>query len=87
MGIATIHPQRNRPASRLVLLALGLCLLATGRRAALNAGQQAPAQAFHLATTAFTPGGDIPRKFTCQGSDVSPALTWTEPPAGTRLMT
>ena len=84
MGIATIHLQRNRTTSLLVLLALGLCLLATGWRAALGAGQQAPAKAFKLATTAFTPGGDIPRKFTCEGADVSPALTWTEPPAGTK---
>jgi Raf kinase inhibitor-like YbhB/YbcL family protein len=84
MGIVTTHPQRNRTASLLVLLTLGLCWQATGGRAALGAGQQATAQAFQLATTAFTPGGDIPRKFTCEGSDVSPALTWTEPPAGTR---
>ena len=84
MGIATIHPQRNRTASLLVLLALGLCLLATGRRAALGAGQQAPAKAFKLETSSFLPGDDIPRKFTCEGPDVSPALTWTEPPAGTK---
>ena len=40
--------------------------------------------AFELKTTAFTPGGDIPRKFTCDGPDVSPALSWGEPPAGTQ---
>ena len=84
MGIVTIRPPRNRTASLLVLLALGLCLLATGRRAALGAGQQAPAQTFKLETTTFTPGGDIPTRYTCQGADVSPALTWTEPPAGTK---
>ena len=39
---------------------------------------------FALSTTAFHPGGDIPRKYTCQGADVSPALTWSEPPAGTQ---
>ena len=82
MGIATIHPQRNRTASLLVLPALGLCLLATGACTELNAAQKAPLKTFKLETTAFTPGGDIPQKFTCQGADVSPALTWTEPPAG-----
>ena len=37
---------------------------------------------FALTTTAFQPGGDIPRKFTCQGADLSPALAWTDAPAG-----
>lgn len=38
---------------------------------------------FELRAIAFQPGGDIPRRFTCDGPDVSPALRWTEPPAGT----
>jgi Raf kinase inhibitor-like YbhB/YbcL family protein len=66
------------------LLGLCACLVALGAGAKLRAGQQAPAKTFKLETTSFTPGGDIPKKFTCQGPDVSPALTWTEPPAGTR---
>ena len=37
-----------------------------------------------LASAAVEAGGTIPRQFTCEGSDISPALTWTEPPAGTR---
>ncbi len=37
---------------------------------------------FALTTSAFPPGGDIPRKFTCQDADVSPALAWTDAPAG-----
>jgi len=39
---------------------------------------------FQLATTAFSAGGAIPKKFTCDGPDVSPKLTWNEPPAGTQ---
>ncbi len=35
-----------------------------------------------LATTAFQPGGIIPKKFTCDGPDVSPALAWSDLPAG-----
>ncbi|WP_205693808.1 YbhB/YbcL family Raf kinase inhibitor-like protein [Croceicoccus ponticola] len=30
------------------------------------------------------PDGMIPRKFTCDGDDFSPALAWTDPPAGTQ---
>jgi Raf kinase inhibitor-like YbhB/YbcL family protein len=37
-----------------------------------------------LSTTSFTPGGTIPRKFTCSGADVSPELSWAAPPAGTK---
>jgi Raf kinase inhibitor-like YbhB/YbcL family protein len=35
-------------------------------------------------TTAFPSGQAIPARFTGDGKDVSPALTWTEPPAGTK---
>lgn len=37
-----------------------------------------------LSTSAFLPRGDIPAKFTCDGSDVSPGLRWTAPPDGTQ---
>jgi len=42
---------------------------------------------FNISSTAFQPGGDIPRKYTCEGPDVSPALSWTDPPAGTQSFT
>jgi Raf kinase inhibitor-like YbhB/YbcL family protein len=32
----------------------------------------------------FASGGDIPKQFTCSGADISPALEWSEPPAGTK---
>lgn len=35
-----------------------------------------------LTTTAFSHGGEIPIRYTCQGDDVSPALSWVEIPAG-----
>src|SRR5438046_9481636 len=40
--------------------------------------------AFTLASAAFREGADIPAKYTCDGVDVSPALTWSGAPAGTR---
>lgn len=39
---------------------------------------------FQISTTAFSPGGTIPKKYTCDGPDVSPPLSWTEAPAATR---
>jgi hypothetical protein len=40
--------------------------------------------ALHLTTAAFQNGGFIPTEFTCDGADNSPALAWTDPPAGTK---
>jgi Raf kinase inhibitor-like YbhB/YbcL family protein len=40
--------------------------------------------AFELQSPAFRPGGDIPAKYTCDGADVSPPLSWSDPPGGTK---
>lgn len=37
-----------------------------------------------LTSDAFTHEGSIPAQYTCTGSDISPALTWGEPPDGTQ---
>jgi len=47
-------------------------------------GQEASSSEMELKTTSFTPGGFIPKRFTCEAADVSPALAWTDPPQGTR---
>ena len=39
---------------------------------------------FELKTTAFKAGDFIPAKFTGDGPDVSPELSWSDPPAGTQ---
>ena len=33
-----------------------------------------------IESTAFTDGQPVPQKYTCQGADVSPALTWSGAP-------
>ncbi|MFQ5514070.1 MAG: YbhB/YbcL family Raf kinase inhibitor-like protein [Myxococcota bacterium] len=40
--------------------------------------------ALELRSSAFEPGGEIPRRYTCEGRDVSPPLAWTEAPEGAR---
>lgn len=45
-----------------------------------------PSMAFTLKSAGFENGGQIPRRFTCDGVDLSPALSWGEPPAGTRSL-
>ena len=59
-------------APRLLVVLLAIALLA------------APALAFELRSPAFPINGEIPPKYTCDGRNVSPPLTWTIPPAGTK---
>lgn len=42
--------------------------------------------AFEIKSSAFQHEGDIPRKYTCDGADVSPPLNWTSPPRGTKSL-
>jgi Raf kinase inhibitor-like YbhB/YbcL family protein len=37
-----------------------------------------------LVSSAFPDGSAIPRRFTCDGENVSPPLAWSDVPAGTR---
>jgi hypothetical protein len=41
---------------------------------------------FALVSEAFVGGEPIPRRHACDGEDVSPALSWGDPPAGTRAL-
>lgn len=59
----------------MLLLALQ-SVLAFGRGKGGSMGLQ-------VTSTAFSPGETIPKKFTCDGPDVSPQLAWNETPVGT----
>ncbi len=41
------------------------------------------AMAFEMTSSAFQQEKMIPAKYTCDGEDLSPALTWSSPPEGT----
>lgn len=42
--------------------------------------------AFTLTSPSFEAGAEIPRKYTCDGDDVSPALEWADAPDGTAAL-
>jgi hypothetical protein len=69
------------------LLSLGVtaAVLLAGANA-LWAQKRSPAAKFELTASSFTSGGNIPRQFTCEGENISPALAWTEPPPGTQSL-
>ena len=41
---------------------------------------------FQLTDPPFASGAPIPQAYTCDGANVSPALAWTAPPAGTESL-
>jgi Raf kinase inhibitor-like YbhB/YbcL family protein len=67
-------------AAWLLLCAFVLACSASNQNAATPAE---PSGKFTLSSAAFESGGVIPRQFSCEGSDISPALKWNDPPVGT----
>lgn len=48
--------------------------------------QSASKTEIRITSPAFEEGGMIPRKYTCDGSDVSPPLVWTSVPEGAKTL-
>jgi Raf kinase inhibitor-like YbhB/YbcL family protein len=69
--------------SRKVMLALVAALLAIGILPS-RAQKGGRAMSFKISTTAFEPGATIPKKHTCDGPDLSPALEWDGAPENTK---
>jgi Raf kinase inhibitor-like YbhB/YbcL family protein len=42
--------------------------------------------AFTLGSPAFSAGGGIPARYTCEGEDISPPLVWSAPPPATKSL-
>lgn len=61
-----------------LLSVLTLALLATVHSNAEGA------DGFKITSTEFEEGKEIPKRFTCDGENVSPPLAWTGAPAGTK---
>ncbi len=68
------------------LTVAGLLVVGCPEADARSSGSGGLIMAFTMTTTAFENGGNIPKKFTCDGQDASPALAWNEPPAGTQSL-
>jgi Raf kinase inhibitor-like YbhB/YbcL family protein len=70
------------PRFRSVALAANLSLMTFIGPAA----EGAKPMTFALSSTAFTHGGEIPARCTCEGKDISPPLAWSAPPEGTKSL-
>jgi Raf kinase inhibitor-like YbhB/YbcL family protein len=68
-----------------MLLALGLAILASLALACGNGEPEVPPGAeFGVESSAFAEGEVIPLRYTCDGDDVSPPISWEAPPPDTR---
>ncbi len=65
------------------LVALGVLLYGFILVSNISAAQGKQAS-LEIKSSAFQPGGTMPRKNTCDGNDLSPQLSWSNPPSGTR---
>jgi hypothetical protein len=63
--------------------AVVLIALASPGRAAVETVPAPEASMFELSSPAFAPSASIPRKYTCDGQNVSPPLEWKNAPEGT----
>ena len=78
----------------LVLFLLALLMTSCARTATLESTATSPpsteiparetTMSLNLTSDAFVNGQSIPAKYACTGRNVSPALAWSEPPAGTQ---
>ena len=65
----------------LVLIILCACLIEIQ---AGQTGRGGSKMVMEVKSTVFDEGGSIPKRYTCDGPDVSPPLSWTQPPDGTK---
>jgi len=52
--------------------------------ATTDAGSGSKVMSIKVTSPAFQPGGPIPSKYTCDGQDVSPPLSWSGAPSSTK---
>jgi len=69
-----------RTCGVLVAFFFVVCAAAVGLLSDAAAG----GKTMELTSSAFQDGGKIPKKYTCDGADVSPSLAWSNVPEGTR---
>ena len=69
-------------SSTIVFRLLAALVLTAGP--ACTAGEGGKAMGLELSSAEFAPGSDIPAKFTCEGPDASPSLSWGGLPDGTQ---
>jgi Raf kinase inhibitor-like YbhB/YbcL family protein len=68
--------------ARLLTIISGIIFILTGAQNLHAEGKMSLA----ITSTAFTEGDSIPKKYTCEGDDMSPALNWSGVPENARSL-
>jgi Raf kinase inhibitor-like YbhB/YbcL family protein len=79
-----MQPRSNSQCLGAIAVA-ALALVLDARQAASEV-TGASAMTFSVQSSSFSDGGEIPSRFTCEGADVSPAISWSGVPAGTKSL-
>lgn len=72
------------PIKSLIALFIITCSLLSN--STLSATEGNALMPFTLESKSFTQQGEIPTRFTCEGDDISPALTWSGVPQNTKSL-
>ena len=86
--------QKSLVSSILILIILAGCTMeplpapspVSTQSQATGVPVAAPASSMTLSSPAFANGQPIPQKFTCQGENISPSLSWSGVPSGARSL-
>lgn len=73
---------RNPKSTMVVIPVLAFCVMAGTTLVCRDSGGQP--MAFEIKSAAFDPNQAVPKKYSCEGADVSPPLSWSNPPQGTK---
>jgi len=71
---------------RLAWLLASLALLQLAAAAGHGEANKGVPAMMKIESKSFAAGGDIPSRFTCDGENLSPALSWSTPPKGTQSL-
>jgi hypothetical protein len=84
-SLPTNPPQEEQVRFILLIVSASIAVMLFSHRDVLASSSSAkePSMTFTISSQSFANGGDITKKFTCDGADVSPQFSWTDPPSGT----
>jgi hypothetical protein len=68
------------------ILAVGLCLAGYAASETGQTTKGGSTMALTITSSAFSHNGEIPKRYTCDGDDVSPDLAWSGVPEGTKSL-
>ena len=86
MAAAALAAAASTLQRAVICVLIGLCLAGPAAVPGAQTSKGGAAMALKITSPAFALNGEIPKKYTCDGDDVSPALAWAGVPEGTKSL-